>query len=234
MVVFKEFKIRNRSFNGYYVVFIKGIFFNISKARKLLLMIQVYLIMKKNIIYTIIIGIVSTLLVSFKSFTDTEKMPVDLTKSKIEWVAGKIGGKHNGFITLTSATLSIEGNYLKGGEFIVDTKSMTDADLTFKKANRWLMGHLKNNFFEVDKYPTASFVITSVTPVGDKFDVIGKMTIKDITQEIKFPAIITTSATSVTATAAIIIDRLKFNVNYGSGFVKELADKAIKHETRRK
>ena len=154
------------------------------------------------------------------------KIP-DFNTCRFEWVARKIGGKHNGFITLTSATLSIEGNYLKGGEFIVDTKSMTDADLTFKKANRWLMRHLKNNFFEVDKYPTARFTITSVTPNAEKFDIVGNLTIKNITKEIKFPANIAFTDSTVTTNATITIDRRDFNINYGSGLIKRMANKAI-------
>ena len=190
-------------------------------------MIQLYLAMKKTIIYSLLVGLGCLVLFSFKSLKSPTSIPVDLIKSKIEWVARKIGGKHNGFITLTSATLSIEGNYLKGGEFIVDTKSMTDADLTFKKANRWLMRHLKNNFFEVDKYPTARFTITSVTPNAEKFDIVGNLTIKNITKEIKFPANIAFTDSTVTTNATITIDRRDFNINYGSGLIKRMANKAI-------
>ena len=186
--------------------------------------------MKKRFVSTVMILFVSGIILSFKAQNPINKLPVDLSKSRIEWIARKVAGKHNGFISIASGTVETDGKMLTGGSFVVDATSMIDADLSNKKENNWLMGHLKNNFFEVTKYPKASFVITSVTPNGNKFNIVGKMTIKDFTQEIKFPAIITTTATSVTATATIIIDRQKFNVNYGSGFVKELADKAIKDE----
>ena len=186
--------------------------------------------MKKRFVSTVMILFVSGIILSFKAQNPINKLPVDLSKSRIEWIARKVAGKHNGFISIASGTVETDGKMLTGGSFVVDATSMIDADLSNKKENNWLMGHLKNNFFEVTKYPKASFVITSVTPNGNKFNIVGKMTIKDFTQEIKFPAIITTTATSVTATATIIIDRQKFNVNYGSGFVKELGDKAIKDE----
>ncbi len=170
------------------------------------------------------------LLLSFKSPKATTILPVDLNKSKIEWIGRKIGGKHNGYVTITSGTVETDGKMMTGGSFVVDATSMTDLDLSFKKENNWLMGHLKNNFFEVTKYPKATFVITSVTQGGNNFTVVGKLTIKDITQEIKFPAVINTTATSVNATATIRINRHNFNVDYGAGLVKRMADQAIKDE----
>ena len=186
--------------------------------------------MKRILISSLLILMICGLLLSFKSPKATNTLAVDLSKSKIEWIGRKIGGKHNGYVTITSGTVETDGKMLTGGSFVVDASSMTDVDLSYKKENNWLMGHLKNNFFEVTKYPQATFVITSVTPEGNNFTVVGKLTIKDITQEIKFPAIINTTATSVNATATIRINRHNFNVDYGAGFVKRMADQAIKDE----
>ncbi len=186
--------------------------------------------MKKIFVFSVLILMFCGLLLSFKSPKATTILPVDLNKSKIEWIGRKIGGKHNGYVTITSGTVETDGKMMTGGSFVVDATSMTDLDLSFKKENNWLMGHLKNNFFEVTKYPKATFVITSVTQGGNNFTVVGKLTIKDITQEIKFPAVINTTATSVNATATIRINRHNFNVDYGAGLVKRMADQAIKDE----
>lgn len=186
--------------------------------------------MKKILPSTFLLVLSAGLLLSFITPKAIVSLPVDLNKSKIEWVGRKVGGKHNGFISLVAGTVQTDGKTLTGGSFVVDAASMIDVDLKFKKENNWLMGHLKDNFFEVTKFPKATFTITSVTPEGNNYMVTGKLTIKDIEQEIKFPAIITTTATSVNASANIRIDRKKFNVTYGSGLVKQLADKAIKDE----
>ena len=186
--------------------------------------------MKKTVPNSVVIAFVSIVLFSFKSIDHNISIPVDVSKSKIEWFARKIAGKHNGFISISSGTFETNGTVVTGGSFEIDTKSMTDVDVHFKSANRWLMGHLKNNFFQVDKYPTASFIITSVTPIADKFEVVGKLTIKDSTQEIRFPAEIVTSPTTVNATANIKLDRRKFGVNYGSGLIKRMANNAIYNE----
>ena len=187
--------------------------------------------MKHTLLPSTLLLLLSTgLLLSFIAPKAIITLPVDLNKSKIEWVGRKVGGKHNGFISIASGAVQTNGKTLTGGSFVIDATSMIDTDLKFKKENNWLMGHLKDNFFEVSKFPKVSFVITSVSSDGNNYIVTGKLTIKDITQEIKFPAVITTTASGVNASANIHIDRKKFNVIYGSGFVKELADKAIKDE----
>ena len=50
--------------------------------------------------------------------------------------------------------------------------------------------HLRSaDFFEVDKYPTLTFVSTSVTPrSGDVYDVAGNLTIHGVTRPVVLPA----------------------------------------------
>ena len=50
--------------------------------------------------------------------------------------------------------------------------------------------HLRSaDFFEVEKYPTLSFVSTSVTPRGaNAYDVVGNLTIHGVTREVTLPA----------------------------------------------
>lgn len=57
--------------------------------------------------------------------------------------------------------------------------------------------HLRTeDFFFVDKYPTATFVVTGVEKKeGDTYSVTGKMTIRDVTKSITVPATITKGAT---------------------------------------
>jgi len=189
---------------------------------------KLYLEMKKKIIASIFVVLMYTFITSFKSSKpNINKVALDLNKSKVEWFAKKVGGKHNGYIAIDSGFLELNDKQLIGGKFFVNTKSMIDTDLKFKKANKWLMGHLKNNFFEVNKYPTASFIITAVNPNGDNYSIDGKMTIKDITKEIKFPATINFTDTAVYANATIKLDRRDFGIIYGKGIIKKMANKAI-------
>ena len=58
--------------------------------------------------------------------------------------------------------------------------------------------HLKSaDFFDVEKYPTITFVSTEVLPRGgDKFQLIGDLTIKDVTQKVVINAEKTGQGTS--------------------------------------
>lgn len=57
--------------------------------------------------------------------------------------------------------------------------------------------HLRSeDFFFVEKYPTATFVVTGVEKKdGDTYSVTGKMTIRDVTKTITVPATITQATT---------------------------------------
>src|SRR5690606_27791510 len=107
---------------------------------------------------------------------------VDSRNSKLVWTARKVTGQHTGNINITTGTLNVENNTLKNGSFRLDTRSITVTDLTDPAANAKLVGHLKSDdFFSVEKYPAAEFVITSVNSKGGgQYDVAGKLTIKGI------------------------------------------------------
>ena len=171
---------------------------------------------------------ISTLL-AFSGLGEAEKVNVDVDASTVNWVGKKVTGQHNGTITLKGGRLEMEDGVLTGGLFTIDMATISCEDLDGKgKAN--LEGHLKNeDFFDVEKYPTATFVITRVVPQGPgNYKVVGNMTIKNNTEEIQFAAKVEEKDGSYTATADLTIDRSKFDVRYGSGsFFDNLGDKTI-------
>jgi polyisoprenoid-binding protein YceI len=60
---------------------------------------------------------------------------------------------------------------------------------------------------------------------------VADLTIKGITQEITFPAIVLINANEVVVNADIMVNRAKFDVRYGSNsFFEGLGDKAIADE----
>lgn len=171
--------------------------------------------------------------VALMSFTNPFKAAttytVDKTQSKLNWTAKKVTGQHTGTIGVADGTLQLDGNVLKGGTFTLDTKSITVTDLT-GSGNERLTGHLKSDdFFSVEKHPTATFVISSVAAKGNgNYDVTGKLTIKGITNTISFPATVAVEGSKATAKATVKIDRTKFDIKYrSSNFFQNLGDKAI-------
>ena len=179
--------------------------------------------LKKVVLSTLAIGCFFIL----QSF-NVEKENIKIKDSTLMWVGSKVTGSHEGTINLSSGHLILDNNDLVGGEFVIDMTSVVCTDLTGKgKAS--LEGHLKSDdFFSVNKFPTASLTILNVKKNSlGLYQVNANITIKGITQEIMFDAEIKEK----TAKAKLIIDRTEFGIIYKSGnFFKELADKAIYDE----
>lgn len=155
---------------------------------------------------------------------------VDSKESKLNWTGKKVTGQHQGTINIADGKLDVENNVLKGGSFSLDTRSITVTDIKDEGSNAKLLGHLKSeDFFSVEKFPSASFTTTSVTAKGGgTYEVSGKLTIKGITNPITFPATVTVDGSKLTAKAAIKVDRTKYNIKYGSkSFFEGIGDKAI-------
>nr|WP_229238836.1 YceI family protein [Dyadobacter sp. Leaf189] len=160
-------------------------------------------------------------------------LKVDTKSSSVTWGAKKVTGTHAGTVPLESGSLVVDGDKLKGGSFVADIKNLVVTDVTDKDMNGKLTGHLKSDdFFSVEKHPQAKLVISSVTPKGaNAYDVTGKLTIKGITQEVKFPATVKSDAQKVTANAKVTIDRTKYDIKFrSSNFFENLGDKAIDND----
>ena len=153
---------------------------------------------------------------------------VDVTKSTIKWKGYKPTGSHEGTILLQTGNIELEDSKIVGGSFTVDMTSIKDADGSAR-----LEGHLKSeDFFEVETFATSTFKISKVTYEEGKILVTGIMTIKGISKDITFPAIVNSTEDSVTLTSETFqINRAEFNVKYKSkSFFNDLKEKFIDDE----
>jgi polyisoprenoid-binding protein YceI len=150
---------------------------------------------------------------------------VNIAESVVLWKGFKPTGSHNGTVKLVSGTMTIEKGVIAAGEFVMDMNSITDADGSTR-----LEGHLKNaDFFDVEKYPTSKFVVTSSELEEGKVQVTGNLTLKDVTKSITISAIITEVEGAITFKSETFeLNRADFNVKYGSkSFFANLKDKFI-------
>ena len=168
-------------------------------------------------------------IVAMSAYTPTN-YSVDSSASTIVWTGYKVTGKHTGTAKVQSGNLTYDNGILTGGSFVIDMASINCTDLEGEWAGK-LIGHLKSeDFFGVEKYPTAKFVITRVIAQDTKgnYKILGNLTIKETTKEVKFLSNATETNGVVNAAGKITIDRSEYNVKYGSGsFFDGLGDKTI-------
>jgi len=162
------------------------------------------------------------LLLSFTFVQAAWSLDVDVAQSRVLWAGHKIVGGHTGTIKVKSASLNWDNDKLTGGKIVMDLNDISVDELPADKQTRFL-SHMKSaDFFEVEKYPEASFEITEVTPETLK----GKLNIKgkEILTEIPY------KRTDNTVTGKFSFDRTQFGLVYNSSnFFKDLvADKVIK------
>lgn len=174
----------------------------------------------KVVIATLALG-----LITFAGIAAPKVVNVNKAASSVAWLAKKVTGEHNGTVGISAGALSVNGNKLVGGNFTIDLKTIKALDITDPGYNQKFISHITSgDFFEIEKFPTASFVITKVA--GNQ--VTGNLTIKGITKSITFPAEIAVKGGKVSAKANITIDRTDYNIKYGSKkFFDSIGDKAI-------
>ncbi len=160
----------------------------------------------------------------------TTTYTIDTKATTATWVGKKVTGQHTGNINITKGNVISDGKNITGGTIEFDMNSITNTDLTDKEWNDKLVNHLKSDdFFSVTKNPTAKFELTKATlKSGNEYDVTGKLTIKGITNEITFPAMIKMDAKTLVTVAKITVNRTKYDIKYGSAsFFESIGDKAI-------
>lgn len=144
---------------------------------------------------------------------------VDATASEVNWKGFKPTGEHFGTVTITEGILKTADGNLVGGTFTFDMNSIVVKDMPAdNEYNAKLVGHLKSgDFFEVEKFPTASFEITEVAKAEAKVNISGNLTVKGITKNITIPAAVSTVDGAMVVTSdAFKVDRTEFGIQYKS------------------
>ncbi|MEM1322944.1 MAG: YceI family protein [Bacteroidota bacterium] len=184
-----------------------------------------------------LIGLLAALVFAGFAFTepttDAVALNVDTNASQVIWKGYKVTGSHEGTVQLKNGSLDYDNGQLTGGSFEIDMTTINCTDLQGDYKGQ-LEGHLKSaDFFGVENYPTAKFVITKVISRGKPGDykITGNLTIKETTKEVKFQTTVNESGAAKTAKGKLTIDRSEFDVRYGSGsFFDNLGDKTIYDE----
>ncbi|WP_430411038.1 YceI family protein [Kordia sp.] len=151
-------------------------------------------------------------------------LTINTSKSDIKWSCDYsfYFSGHYGIVKFKEGYFIKTNDKITGGSFIIDLNTIMAQDME-KDGNEGLTNHLKDpDFFEVNKYPTATLVITSVSyHDATHFEAKADMTIKGITQAVKFQA--TLDFEQKTMKTKFKIDRTRWGIVYNS----KLKDQAI-------
>jgi polyisoprenoid-binding protein YceI len=143
--------------------------------------------------------------------------------SKIQFVGSKVTGSHNGSFEKFSGEIDYAGAPEKSR---VNINIETDSVLTDTPD---LTKHLKTpDFFDVAKFPQATFVSTEIKPGGDKgasHTITGNLSLHGVTKSITFPATIAVAPDAATVESSFTINRKDFGINYAG-----VADNLIKDD----
>ena len=186
----------------------------------------------------IILSSITLLALAFISF----KVPVihgdgsytiDPSISTVERVGKKFTEDHVGTIGFKNGNIVMSGHGIASGKFEIDMTTINCTDLS-GESKEDLEGHLRSDdFFSTEKFPTVLFVINSSVPLqgdpnGNNLTIKGDLTIKGITNEVQFPALVKIADQAITAKATITFDRTKWDIKYKSKTIfADLGDKFI-------
>ncbi|NEM99695.1 YceI family protein [Pontibacter burrus] len=176
----------------------------------------------------------------------TEVYTIDTAKSTVTWIGAKLTGRHNGIFKIDNGQLTMHNKLLTGGKIEFNMLATRSDDKHLDEAgNEKLTTHLRSaDFFDVERFPRARFVLTSIAPYdstreakppihapdndlrvkGATHYLTGNLTIKDKTKSIRFPARITLQDSLLKARANFNIDRTDWDLIYRS-------DKSLGNQT---
>jgi polyisoprenoid-binding protein YceI len=142
--------------------------------------------------------------------SDARRYVIVADESGIGFVGSKVTGSHEGgFESFEGEILVVAGDPLQSSvDVTIDVNSMWSD-------NDKLTGHLKSaDFFDAPTFPTAAFTSTQVQPDGERFRLVGNLTLHGVTKSISIPADITIEDGRVTAATEFAIKRFDFGIEY--------------------
>ena len=144
----------------------------------------------------------------------TTSAPVIKEKSKIEFVGAKVTRDHHGKFNAFDGSIEYADGQPQRISFDIDLSSVeTDTEK--------LTGHLKSpDFFDVAKYPKATFTSTSIapapagSPAGTTHILRGTLDLHGTKKDVEIPVITHQTADGVHATSEFTINRHDWGISY--------------------
>jgi polyisoprenoid-binding protein YceI len=154
-----------------------------------------------------------------------QKYLITPQNSRIEFVASKVTGSHNGSFKDFSGEIDYAGQIEKSRVSVMIQMNSVEVN------DEGLTKHLKTaDFFDVAKFPQSTFTSTEIKPGGDKgasHTVTGNFTLHGVTKSIAFPATITVAGDVITVESTFSINRKDFGINYAGAADNLIRDEVV-------
>jgi polyisoprenoid-binding protein YceI len=144
----------------------------------------------------------------------SETLVINPENSKVEFVGSKVTGKHDGGFKKFAGTIALMNGKPEDSTVSIDL----DMNSVFTDADGLTKHLMTGDFFDVAKYPKATFKATKIVPDTEKgagnYMVTGDLTLRGVTKSVTFPAKIAVSDGNVAVNAEFSINRKDFNILY--------------------
>lgn len=144
----------------------------------------------------------------------SESLVLSPEGSKVEFTGSKVTGSHDGGFTKFNGKIELINAKPEDSKVSVEIETAS----VFTNEEK-LTGHLKTpDFFDVEKFPKASFASTKIEPDtvkgADNYTVTGDFELHGVKKTISFPATIKVGADDVTVKSEFSINRKDFGIAY--------------------
>lgn len=143
----------------------------------------------------------------------SEHLALDAAASRVGFTGAKVTGSHEGSFSGVTGAIDLDPARVEQSRVSVTVDTTTVTTDTER-----LTGHLKSpDFFDVARFPQATFVSTQIVPGGAQgatHTITGNLSLHGVTRAVTFPATVTVSPASVSATAEFSINRRDFGIVY--------------------
>ncbi|HKY04121.1 MAG TPA: YceI family protein [Blastocatellia bacterium] len=143
----------------------------------------------------------------------SETLAISPATSSIGFIGSKVTGSHTGSFQGFSGTINLVADKVENSQVAVEIDMATVASDDDR-----LTGHLKSpDFFDVAKFPKATFVTTEIKPGasgGATHTVTGNLELHGVKKSITFPATIAVDTGAATLNTEFAINRKEFGILY--------------------
>jgi len=168
-------------------------------------------------------AIILTLTTALSVKAQNQVYTIDANASQLTWTGyAEVGSwAPSGTLQLVKGQLTRTANQISRTTMTLD---MT----TIRHENGQLQTHLRDEtFFDVTRFPTATFVLRTLTGTT----ATGQLTLKGVTKPVTFPVVVSQEGEALRIKGRAVIDRTQFGIRYNStSFFADLGDQAIKNE----